>query len=394
MYDVIIIGAGVSGLMSACFVNKDKKILVIEKNDKPGKKLLLTGNGRCNLTNLKSNKDFLDNISYNKKYLYSTIYGFGPSEIYDYFTSNNVPLKEEKDNQIFPISNKSSDILNVLISNSNHVTFNYNEEVLNINTSQVIEIVTKKQKYQAKNVIIATGGASFNHTGSSGDHIKFAKMLKQPVIDLFPAETGVVLKENLDLAGTSFEDVNISFDKIKTKGTLMFTHQGLGGTAIMLMSEHIYKSNNKGIKIDFLPNINNEELLSLFDDFDKEKEVTSFLNSFFTKRFSSYIINSLNLDKKIKSITKTEKVLLMSFIKEKKYLVKEVNELQKAYVTGGGISLDYIDSKTMESKINPGIYFTGEALDIHGPIGGYNITLALSTGRLAAVSINKKGELK
>lgn len=385
MYDCIIIGAGPSGLMAANAIDTNKKVLIIEKNNSSGKKLLITGGGRCNVTNLKNNNTFLDEINYNKKYLYSALNTFGPYDIYNYFTSNGVPLKEESDNKIFPVSNNSKDILNVLLK-SISAKINYNEEVIKIKRG---EVVTNKNVYKTKNIVIATGGSSFKYTGSTGDNIKFARMVNQPIVDLFPAEVGIILDENNELAGTTLDYVKIKYlDKISI-GNLMYTHKGLSGSSIMKLSEHIYKNESKDIIIDFLPSISNEELLDNINSYNREKELITFLNEYFSKRFSLYILEKIGINKKIKALTKSDKKKLVETIKIFKYKVKEVDSLEKAYVTGGGIDMNYINSSTMESIINKGIYFIGEALDIHGPIGGYNITLALSTGYLAGTAINK-----
>lgn len=389
MYDVIIIGAGPAGMMAASIASQNNKVLLIEKNSHPGKKLLITGGGRCNVTNLKSNRDFLELIEYNKKYLHSAISKFGPSDIYNYFINNNVPLKEEKDNQIFPVSNKANDILNALIKNTSKVEFKYQESAKKIINNELIEVITNKANYLTKKLIIATGGASYPETGSTGDHLNFAKLLNQPIKALFPAETSIILEEPNELAGTAINEVVVKFLKRKTSGNLMFTHQGLSGTAIMKMSEHLYLNSEKKISIDFLPNYSKAELFDLILNFEAEKELSSFLHTLFTKRFTEYLIDKLQINKKIKSIHKSEIIKIVDFLKDMPFLVSRVEDLDKAYVTGGGIDLNYIDTTTMESKINKNIYFVGEALDIHGPIGGYNITLALSTGHLAGSSISK-----
>lgn len=383
MYDCIIIGAGPAGLMASTKIDNYKKVLIIEKNLSAGKKLLITGGGRCNVTNLKSNNDFLNEIDYNKKYLYSAINTFGPHDIYNYFEDNGVLLKEEEDNKIFPVSNKSKDILDVLLKNSN-ADINYDEEVINIKQG---EVVTNKSVYKTKNIIIATGGSSFKHTGSTGDNMKFAKMLNQPTTELFPAEVGVILKESNELAGTAIENVLIKYLDKESTGNLMFTHKGISGSAIMKLSEHIYKNDNKNIVVDLLPNINSEELIDIIENYDREKELVSLLYEYFTKRFSNYLINQLNLNKKIKQLTKQELTSIVNILKRLPFEVERVEEMDKAYVTGGGIDLNYINTSTMESTINKNIYFVGEALDIHGPIGGYNITLALSTGYLAGIKM-------
>ena len=388
VYDVIIIGAGAAGLMAAVKALEKSKVLVIEKNISAGKKLLITGGGRCNLTNLKENNIFLEEVKYNKKFLYSAINKFGPQDIFAYFSNlNQIPLKEEEDNKIFPKSGKSVDILNVLLENSEKAEFRYEEEVQEIINEKVKKVVTNRGIYKTKNIIIATGGLSFPQTGSSGDNLKFAKMIDQPIVDIFPAEASIATNNNKELAGTTVEEVVVKFGEYKFSGNLMFTHKGLSGSAIMKASEHIYKENIKQISLDLIPYLTKDELIHELQSFDREKETTTFLLKYFTKRLSNYLVERGKLSKKIKSLTKTEIEILINLVKNFATTVKSVASVQEAFVTGGGIDMNYINSSTMESKICPGIYFVGEALDIHGPIGGYNITLALSTGYLAGSSI-------
>lgn len=392
MYDVIIIGAGPAGLMSAVKINKNIKGLIIEKNSKPGKKLLITGGGRCNLTNLKTNSEFLNQIEHNRKYLYSVINNFGPYDIYNYFTNNGVPLKEEKENQIFPVSDKSVDILNALLKNIN-CPMNFKETVCKIvYKEQNIKVITNNNSYITKNLIIATGGASFKNTGSSGDHMRFSRMLKQPTIDLYPVEGSIILKHLPNLAGISIDNIKVSFNKLNYYGNIMFTHKGLSGSSIMRACEKIYLNKITKIYIDFLPDINKENLYNLIYNYDRNKEISTFLNEYFPKRFSNYIIFASNTKKesKIKNLTKSQILELIKIIKEREFIIDKTCSINEAFVTGGGIDLKYINTKTMESTINKGIYFVGECLDIHGPIGGYNITLALSTGYAAGVDIIRK----
>ena len=392
MYDVIVIGTGPAGLMAAIEASKTKKVLVLEKNSIPGKKLLITGGGRCNLTNLKSNREFLDEVEYNKKYLYSAINKFGPEEIYNFFTNSGVKLKVEEDNKVFPVSNRSSEIVYTLIDKLNKVQINYNENVIDVNLQDnLFEVYTNKDKYNSKYLVIATGGSSFTHTGSSGDNLIFANKLNQKVTPIFPAEVGIILNDDLSfLAGTSLEEVTVKASKINKTGNLIFTHKGLSGTAIMKISEFIYLNKNKEIYIDLLPSYSKEELVSLINSYEKEKELISFFSDFFSKKFSSYLLDKVNLNIKIKNLNNKLIDILINEIKNQKFSVKKVEDLEKAYVTGGGIDMNYIDTTKMESKINKGLYFVGEALDIHGPIGGYNITLALSTGYLAGISISNE----
>ena len=392
MYDCIVIGAGPAGLMSAITASKKGRVLLLEKNSKAGVKLLLTGGGRCNVTNLKNVNEFLVEVDYNNKYLYSALSKFGPYEIVDYFINRGVFLKEENDNRMFPKSNKAIDILNALLSDLNNVEVKYDEAVNKLECDDLNTVITTKNVYKAKCVVIATGGVSYKQTGSSGDHLEFAKGLKQPIKSVFPAEVGVILKEKNDLAGTAIDFVNVYFDDKRTSGNLMFTHNGLSGESIMKMSEHIYKGNNKFIEIDFFPNLSDNELLNSLESWNRDKELVSWLNNYFTKRFSTYLIDNYFVNRKVKQMTKNDKTLLIKKLRKFAYEVDNVVSIDRAYVTGGGIDLDFINSSTMESKINKGIYFVGEALDIHGPIGGYNIILALSTGHLAGSSISEKIE--
>ena len=393
MYDCIIIGAGPSGLMAGIKAKENNKILILEKNNKAGKKLLLTGNGRCNITNLKEGKMFLENIKTNKKHLYSTINNFSPSDIYTFFVSNGVPLKEEEDNKIFPKSDKSFDILHVLLSKFTEDEIKYNEEVKEIGYEENnIKVITNNETYIAKNIIIATGGTSFKQTGSIGDHMKFAKMLDQPTVDLYPCEVGVITDEKNNLQGTSFNEVKIKYLKHEKIGKLIYTHKGLSGSAIMELSEYIYQNKEKEITIDYLPNTSREELLNEINNFPKEKELSTFFVNYFTKRFALYLIERLNYPEniKIKHLNKKMIEKIINLVKEYKIIISKVDDINNAYVTGGGINMNYINSKTMESTIKKGVYFIGESLDIHGPIGGYNLTLALSTGYTAGININHK----
>ncbi len=386
IYDVIIIGLGPAGLMAAATITRGS-VLVLEKNESPGKKLLITGGGRCNVTNLKSNNDFVNNLSQNKKHFYSAINNFGPKDVYDYFINNGVQLIEEEHNKIFTKSGKASDILNALLKNIKH-EIKYNEEVLAIQNDTIKIIKTKNTEYKCKKLIIATGGVSYPITGSTGDHLKFAKTLNQAVTELYPAESAIILKDNLNLAGTAINNVTVTHNKFQTEGSLMFTHKGISGESIMKISEYIYNSENKEIHIDFLPNIDYNELNNRFT-VNREKLIIDYFKKYYSKKFIGFLLNE-DINLKFKNLTKTQTEDLINKLKNYKFQVSSLESIEKAYVTGGGIDMKYINSSSMESLTNKNIYFIGETLDIHGPIGGYNITLALSTGYLAATHINRK----
>jgi predicted Rossmann fold flavoprotein len=218
MYDVIVIGAGPAGIMaSITSAQSNKKVLLIEKNDKIGRKLFISGGGRCNLTNLKSIPDFIDQIPVNNKTLYSILNQFSPQDIYDYFTKLGVGLKIEDNDRVFPVSNKSKTIIDALHKElkDNNVQINFSETVKKINNKNPLkEVITDKGIYKTEKIIIATGGCSYPETGSTGDGYKLAEMINQEVTDLYPAETFLLTKKILPLIGITIDDVIIKFNKI------------------------------------------------------------------------------------------------------------------------------------------------------------------------------------
>ena len=387
MFEVIIIGAGPAGLMAG--IMSKKNTLIIEKNDTAGKKLLITGGGRCNVTNNKEKNDFLNQIDHNKKYLYSAINSFGPEEIIEFFKKQKVDLKEEEDGKMFPVSNKSYVIKEALL-NAYRGKINYNEDVRSISKIDGYYIITtSKHEYKTQKLVIATGGSSYKITGSTGDNLKFAEMLNQPVTKIYPAEVGLRLKNPTNIPGQSINNVIVKAGKRKKEGNLIYTHTGLSGSSIMLISEYIFKENINEIEIDLLPQYKEQELISFLNDYDRNKEIHTFLEEYFTKKFSEYLLNFVGIEKnfKLKQLNHKEINKLVNTIKYLKYDVKTNENIDLAYVTAGGIDIKYINTKTFESTINKNLYFVGEALDIHGPIGGYNITLALSTGYCAGVDL-------
>lgn len=394
MYDVIVIGAGPAGMMaSITSAANNNKVLLIEKNASVGKKLALTGGTRCNLTNLKSINDFIKEIPVNNKMLYSTLNKFGPQDIYDYFNKLGVSLKVEDNDRVFPVDNKATTVIEALYQEliKYKVDINFNETVKEINNNNDYKIVvTDKDSYKTNKIIITTGGCSYPQTGSTGDGYKLAKMLNQEVTKLYPAETFLITKESIPLAGLTLDDVLISLNKKQVNGSLLFTHVGLSGPAIFKISEEVYKQlqDNKyvSINIDLIPNYTLEELLIYLNEYDQKKEIISFVREYLPKRLADYITNDMGTNAKIGTISKIKKQLLIENIKNFKIDIKATGTIEQSFVTGGGIDIKNINPKTMESTINKGIYFAGEILDIHGHTGGYNITIALSTGYVAGMN--------
>lgn len=393
MYDVVIIGGGPAGLMAGITI-KNKKVLLIDKNDRIGKKLSITGGGRCNLTNNKPLNLFLNEIPVNSKTLYSTLTNFGPNEIMNYFSNLGVKLKVEDNERVFPISNNSNTIIEVLEKEllKNKVELKLKETIKNIeifNDKKVI--TTDKGRYESYNIVIATGGFSYPLTGSNGDGYRLAKKINQPVTNIYPAETYIKINGVSSLSGITIDNVKVTFDKKSVIGSLLFTHVGLSGPTIFKLSGDIYNKlttiKDVQIIIDFIPNFNEEELFNKINNYDNIKEVNTFFKEFVPKKVVDYLLSkysSLNLN----NISNLEKRQVINLIKNYPFKVEETGSLEESIVTGGGVDMKDINSKTMESKIHKGLYFVGEVLDIHGHTGGYNITLALSTGYSVGIAIN------
>lgn len=394
MYDVIVIGAGPAGIMASIVAaSRGKKVLLIEKNEKIGKKLELTGGGRCNLINLKKTEDFIKEIPVNNKTLYTILNQFNPMDIYNYFIKIGVPLKIEDDDRVFPMSNKSKTIIDALYNQliNYNVTLNLNETVLQINNDDIKEIVTNKNTYKTKKVIISTGGCSYPQTGSTGDGYIFAKKINQDVTKIYPAVTFLINNQSLPLAGITLDNVNISINKKTVSGSLLFTHIGFSGPAAFKISEELYKElqDNKiaTINIDLVPKYTEEELLNKLKQYNQKKELNSFIKEYLPKRLADYLVSETLSNLKIAETSNLNKKKLLEMIKNYKVDIKSTGNVVQSFVTGGGINMKYINPKTMESTINKGIYFIGELLDIHGHTGGYNITIALSTAYVAGISI-------
>lgn len=411
MYDVIIIGAGPAGLMCAITASKqNKKVLLIDKNDDIGKKLRLTGGGRCNLTNLKENNDFIKNLPVqNGRFLYSALNQFGPHDIVDYFEGLGLDLKVEKDDNVFPKSDKAIDIINIFKNqlNLNQVNIKYHTEVIDIEIRDDYKLVkTNNGDYRSNSVVMATGGKSYPQTGSTGFGHDVAIKLSHQVTELFPTESPIISHDPLInskvLQGLSFTNVKLSLiDKnnlvIKYHiNDLIITHFGLSGPVSLKLSQFIYhhlkRNNDATLQIDFLPNITYESLITDIKNKrinEPHKNFKTILKSLLPNRLIDYIFNKLLLDDTLKLAELTNKQLdnLIQLIKKFEIKVHEIKPIQSAFVTGGGVSLKEINPKTMESKLIPGLYFVGEVLDLHGYTGGYNITIALSTGYATGINL-------
>ncbi|QVK19080.1 NAD(P)/FAD-dependent oxidoreductase [Mycoplasmatota bacterium] len=411
MFDVIIIGAGPSGMMCAIRASQNgKKVLLLERNTEIGKKMRLTGGGRCNITNLKDVKQFINSLPVkNGRFLYSALNQFDSQDIYHYFEQLGVPLKIEKDDKVFPQSNQSLDFILALKKQLDlyHVIVKCDTEVTNIEfLPDYKRVQTTKDEYIAPNVVIATGGKSYPHTGSTGFGYDIAKKLNHTLIDLFPTESPLISHDPLihskELQGLSFSDVTLSLVDEEQRvikshtSDLIITHFGLSGPAALKLSQFVYhylKDHRKAsIQIDFLPEFSLEDLIQLIKkkrNNEPQKNLKTIIKDLLPNRLLDYLFKTQGISEQLKMADISNKLInqITNFIKKFTIKVHEVKPLQAAFVTGGGISLKEINPKTMESKLIPGLYFIGEVLDLHGYTGGYNMTIALTTGHSAGMSI-------
>ena len=402
-YDIAVIGGGPAGMMAAGRAGElGASVVLIEKNTKLGVKLLMTGNGRCNLTNkIFDKKILIDKYGKNGKFLYSCLNKFGVAAVIDFFEFRGLKTKIEKDSCVFPVSDNSSDVLAVLVNylKQSKVEVMTNTEVKDIvvKNKKIVKIRLKnKQKIIAKNYIICTGGKSYRQTGSIGDGYNWLAKIGHTINTLRPSLTPVILQENFikDLEGVSLTNVTTQLFKNNKKiasccGDLMFTANGLTGPSILDFSKQIGQAlpGKLVLKIDLLPEFDINDLdKKLHLKFSQDNQaLKNSLSEFFPKRLISVIINlaKFNPDKKVNIISKQERAVLVKIIKEFSLEIKSLAGYDKAMITGGGVNLSEIDPQTMKSKIIDNLYLAGEILDLDGPCGGFNLQVCWSTGYLA-----------
>lgn len=386
MFDLIIIGGGPAGMMTG--INTiNKKVLLIDKNNRLGKKMLLTGGGRCNVLNMKTREKFVNELPRNNRFINNLLKQVDNEYFYNYFEENGLSLKVEDNDRAFPVSNKARDVVEFLEKKllENKVQLNLVEEVLEVKkVSDYFLVTTNKDSYKAKKVAITTGGITYPNTGSTGDGHRFAKEFDHEITSLAPSECYLIIKDKLNLAGITLDKVVIKLNDLEKEGSLLFTHNGLSGPAAFRISEEVYRSIKTGknpiIKVDLLPDYKSEDLILKMRSFKQNKEVFSFLKEYLPKRLIEELISSEITSTFIGSLSKIKKEELFTTLKNYPVEVIDTAPFAIAFVTSGGVSLEDIDNTTLESKKTPGLYFGGEVLDIHGHTGGYNITLAFTTG--------------
>ncbi|WP_373893114.1 NAD(P)/FAD-dependent oxidoreductase [Virgibacillus natechei] len=410
-YDVIVIGGGPSGLMAAiAAAEHGASTMLIEKGKKLGKKLAISGGGRCNVTNRLPQEEVIRHIPGNGRFLYSPFSVFNNYDIIDYFENMGVELKEEDHGRMFPASNSAKTVVNGLINqlDKHNVDVHLNTTVKTVDYSESIHTITldSDEKITTKAIVIAVGGKAVPHTGSTGDGYAWAIKAGHTVTKLYPTEVALTSDEhfikNKSMQGLSLRDVALTVLNKKNKPIIthqmdmIFTHFGISGPAVLRTSQFVVKEIMKGrhnvpMILDVLPNESEDTLYKNTEKLIEQnprKAIKNILKGIVPERFLDYILsfNKISEEQKGATISKEAIRLIVHSVKKFTFYVNGSLPLNKAFVTGGGVSIKEIIPNTMQSKIMSGLYFSGEILDIHGYTGGYNITSALVTGRVAGMN--------
>ena len=402
---VLVVGGGAAGLMAAGFAAQaGARVTLFETNPKVGRKLYITGKGRCNLTNNSSVQTVLENVPVNPRFLYSALGQFTPADVMDFFEAQGVPLKTERGGRVFPVSDKAADIIDVLYAfvrragvtvRSETVT-----EVLTGEDGAVRGVRTAAGETAGDRVIVATGGASYPATGSTGDGYRFARALGHTIVPPRPSlvplvEAGETCQK---MMGLSLKNVTLRVFENDKKiyedfGEMLFTHFGVSGPLVLSASAHMRHFGSKAyrLEIDLKPALDEKTLdKRLLSDFEKHKN-SDFINALgdlLPRKMIPVVVELAGIDprEKVHSVTRAQRQGLVRLLKAFPVEISGARPIAEAIVTTGGVSVREVSPKTMESKKIPGLYFAGEVLDVDAYTGGFNLQIAWSTGRLAGLS--------
>lgn len=401
MNDVLIIGGGAAGMMAAALLAREgKQVLLLEKNDRLGKKLAITGKGRCNVTNACAPAEILKNIPRNPRFLYSSVYGFPPEQVMAFFEENGCPLKVERGNRVFPVSDRSADVISALERAMKDVQHR-RETVRSIfvKGGQVQGVKTERGIISARTVLLCTGGCSYPLTGSTGDGFAMAEALGHTIVP----QTGslVPLKSSDDCAqmqGLSLRNTELKLLDKKGKvmfrefGEMLFTHFGISGPMALSASAHIKPGENYQVALDLKPALDESKLDARFlRDLEKyaNRSMENALADLYPHSMIPVLLRRCEIDPALRAnaLTKVQRRRLLEETKRFVLPITGLRPVEEAIITRGGVSVKEVDPKTMESKLVKGLYFAGEILDCDAYTGGFNLQIAWSTANAAANAI-------
>ncbi len=405
--NIIVIGGGAAGLMAAgTAAEQGANVTLFETNEKVGRKLFITGKGRCNVCDAQ---EVLRNVPVNPRFLYSALGGFSPADVKAFFEEKGVALKTERGNRVFPVSDKAADIIDALFlwvkRTGVSIVHGTVSDVI-IENGRVTGVRVGKKTYPADRVIVATGGASYPQTGSTGDGYRFAREAGHTVVPANPSLVPLVEKGETcrELMGLSLRNVQLTVFENEKKiytdfGEMLFTLFGLSGPLVLSASAHMRHigSKNYRVEIDLKPALDEKTLdKRLLSDFDKHKnsDFVNALGELLPRKIIPAVIEKSGIDprEKVNAITKKQRASLLRVLKAFPVEISGKRPIAEAIITTGGVSVREVSPKTMESKKCSGLYFAGEVLDVDAYTGGFNLQIAWSTGRLAGLSAAQEEE--
>lgn len=406
VYDVAIVGAGAAGLFAAInCAKRGKSVILYDKNKYPGRKLRITGKGRCNICNFSDNENILKNIVHNSKFMYSSLNNFTATDLVKFFNANGVKTKVERGNRVFPVSDDAMEIIELFkkLIKDLKITFKSETTIKDlVKEDDFFKITSNSAIDYSRNLVIACGGMSYKVTGSNGDGYKLAKSfghsIKPIKASLIPMNTNLNREEKLELMGLSLRNVQVSVVNKKNKlifkefGEMLFTHFGISGPIILSASSYMDNDEEYKIFLDLKPALNHEQidnkLLHLFIE-EHLKSIGKVLENLLPKKLINIFLKSINLDyyKKACDITKIEREAIVNNLKHFDLKYESLRDIDEAIITAGGVNVKEIDPKSMESKLVSKLYIIGEVLDVDALTGGYNLQIAFSTAYQAAMNI-------
>ena len=406
IYDAIIVGGGAAGCVAAGYAAQNgKKILILERNRRPARKILVTGKGRCNVTNNCEPEEFFRHVRSNPRFLYSALSRFAPKHTMELFENLGVPLKTERGRRVVPVSDRALDIadaLQVFIKNKNVEVVQGRAKNLVFEDGVLKGVLTEEGEFfRAQKVVISTGGLSYSATGSSGDGYKLAAQAGHTIVPTRASLVGIHTAENLaEASGLSLKNVTLRLYDAKKKkpiyeelGEMLITHDGISGPLVLSASSFMSTDlENYRIELDLKPGLSAEELdARILRDFSEKKnrDFTNSLDELLPRSFIPYIVerSGIEPETKVHQITKAQRLDLVAAIKAFGIKPVALGDIEGAVITAGGVSVKEVDPKTMESKLIPGLYFAGEVLDLDAETGGYNLQIAFATGYAAGTAI-------